>query len=192
MPDSKLPLAADSEEAMNDAICLDGRLPAVCRRVGSYWSDAELAMLNEGNLLLLEALLLMDSQRVVDVDDTAGYHQDLLRLEAKTDLLITMVSRLLNRQEGRPPLAAVVLSSQALVWVDGLVGAVDGLCEVDLYLSPLAAAPLTLTGRLTEPGRLQLTGIGPALQSALEKYLFRQHRRAVADARNNRQGDSTP
>lgn len=190
MPDSKLPLAGDDKEAMNDAICLDGRLPAVSRLVSSLWSDAELAMLNQGNLLLLEALLLMDSQRVGDADDTSCCHQDMQRLEAKTDLLITMVSRLLSRQEGRPPLAAVVLSSQALVWAGGLTHPADSLCEVDLYLSPLAAAPLTLTGRVSEPGRLQLAGIGPALQSALEKYLFRQHRRAVADARNNRQGDS--
>lgn len=190
MPDSFKPAGPRDDEVMNDAICLDGRLPAVCRVVHEDWSEAEQAMLNQGNLLLLEALLLMDSQRVSDADDAACCHQDMQRLEAKTDLLITMVSRLLSRQEGRPPLAAVVLSSQTLAWDGGLTHPVDSLCEVDLYLSPLAAAPLTLTGRVTESGRLQLTGIGPALQSALEKYLFRQHRRAVADARNNRQADS--
>lgn len=189
MPDSK-PMIVSDDEAMNDAICLDGRLPAVCRLVSEPWSEAELSVLNTGNLMLLEALLLMDSQRVAEPDETACCHQDLMRLEAKTDLLINMVSRLLSRQEGRPPLAQIVLSSQALVWPDGLQYATGSFCEIDLYLSPLAAAPLTLTGRLEQPGRLQLAGLGAALQGALEKYLFRQHRRAIADARSSRQGEA--
>ncbi len=148
-----------------------------------------------------------DNRRVLDaVSVLEEYHGDseaastmtmgtmtheIARLDAKLDLLLVVLGKLLRQQAPLPPAVRLRLSASALTWIaaepppDGQTG------WVSLYLNELVPEPLTLPGRATsvlaEGGErwveVRFAELPAGLQDSLEKHVFRHHRRAIAEAR---------
>ncbi len=124
--------------------------------------------------------------------DAARLH----RLEAKLDLLLQLE---LERQLDGAPLPGAVpvcLSAGELAWIAEAVPAAGDEVEVALHLAPGRLPPLRLRGRVTAVtaagGAREATvhlDVAPPLAEALERFVFRQHRRAVA---RRRQGEGNP
>lgn len=179
---------AESEEALASAICLEGVLPVAWKDMPAALADAEYAALYEGNLMLLNAIAVMDQPQYGDSDESLAIHQDIFRVEAKLDLLTSLVTRLLDKYELVPPLAAVTLTARSFHWHGSMLPADAGRSGIiELYVHPLVAAPLRLPARIEKPGVAVLAELPPMMRNALEKFLFRQHRRQVAEHRQGRQ-----
>lgn len=183
-------LMNSDEEHLAGLIALSGKLPASWRQLGEPLSDAELVAINDSNAVLLNAIAVVDSQTAGDSDDS-GSSSDILRLEAKVDLLLGLVTRVLAVHQSSPALVNVVLSAQHIRWQDGLITEANSIAGeyglIDLYVYPLIAVPLSLPVRLLTATSAQLVGLNAYTLNGLEKFLFRQHRRAVACARQQKE-----
>jgi len=178
---------AGGEEALASAICLEGLLPVAWKDMPAAMDDAEYASLHEGNLMLLNAIAVMEQPRHADGEESQAIHQELFRLEAKLDLLTSLMTRLLERYELVPPLMAVTLTARSFHWHGSALPAEAGRSGiVEVYVHPLVAAPLRLPARVEQAGSAMLADMPPVMRNALEKFLFRQHRRQVAEHRQTR------
>lgn len=108
---------------------------------------------------------------------------ELQRLEMKIDLLTDLVSTLFAERIPRP--VGVLVSAEGLV-VPAVLLPPD--CDrVELYPCHWLAQPLVLElGRVTERGGwcgAPWRAAGPVLRDALERFVFRLHRRDIARRR---------
>jgi len=183
------PLEGDdaSEETLAETICLDGVFPVSWQDMPAGFADAEYAALHEGNLMLLNAIAVMEQPRHIEGEEGSALHLDMFRLEAKVDLLTSLVTRLLTHYEMVPPLAAVTLNARTFHWHGKVLPVEPGQSGIiELYVHPLVAAPLRLPARIEAAGVASLGEMSQPVRNALEKFLFRQHRRQIAVNRQSR------
>src|SRR5690606_21425841 len=119
----------------------------------------------------------------------------LPRIEAKLDLLTTLVAGMCRREDVDPP-AALQWSARGarLVLAEPPAPGSSGLFRV----RPADWLPSALLLPATEIAReagadgvrcwLRFDALPVTLEAALERHLFRIHRRAVAESRRPRQG----
>lgn len=170
-----------------DTICLDGVLPVSWCPMPAGFTDTEFAAMHEGNLMLLNAIAVIDQPQASEGDESGLLHQDMFRIEAKLDLLTSLVTRLLDKYSLVPPLASVTLTARQFLWHGQVLPGDAGLSGIiEIYVHPLVAAPLRLPARIESAGVAQLSELPLSLKNALEKFLFRQHRRRVAEHRSGR------
>lgn len=143
---------------------------------------------------LLRALAVVEDGPRGDEPDAGGDHA-LPRIEAKIDLLTALVASLCAQAGGDPPRRLRWSARGACIEVPD--APVPGTCghlrvrPADWLPSPLQ---LPATVLATGPGGegahrawLRFDDLPAPLQAALERHLFRQHRRAVAESRRPRQ-----
>lgn len=177
----------DGDEMLASAICLEGVLPVAWKDMPAALADAEYAALHEGNLMLLNAIAVMEQPRHADSEEGLAIHQELFRLEAKLDLLTSLMTRLLEKYELVPPLAAVTLTARSFHWHGSMLPSEAGRTGIiELYVHPLVAAPLRLPARVEQAGSAVISELPATMRNALDKFLFRQHRRQVAGHRQGR------
>lgn len=175
------------DEALASAICLEGVLPVAWQELPAGFTDSEFSAMHEGNLMLLNAIAVMEQPQHGDSEEGGLLHQDMFRIEAKLDLLTSLVTRLLDKYELVPPLASVTLTAQQFHWHGRVLPAQPGQSGIiEIYVHPLVAAPLRLPARIESAGTAQLGELPPVMRNAFERFLFRQHRRRVAEHRQGR------
>ncbi|TVO79034.1 PilZ domain-containing protein [Sedimenticola selenatireducens] len=148
--------------------------------------SADLTNLNERNARLLKALLLsQESHR-----DLSEETSDLMRVEAKLDLLLDMVSQFLQQQSQASVEADVVLWSEGISW-SVLTNPLPGNNQrlwLSLYIDADLTQPLKLLVQVTavhqRHGRTEVEaefiGLDEQVMDLLGKFVFRQHRRFIA------------
>uniref|UniRef100_A0A8J7VWK2 PilZ domain-containing protein n=1 Tax=Coralloluteibacterium stylophorae TaxID=1776034 RepID=A0A8J7VWK2_9GAMM len=143
---------------------------------------------------LLRGLAAAEDARREDPDDSIP-EPALARLEAKLDLLIGLVGALAARDAGLPPAVELRWERHGLrvqAEFGGEPGA-TGLVRIQAahWLPQLLELPARILARGTHADGaavwLQIEA-GAALDTALERHLFRLHRRAVAEARRQAAG----
>lgn len=144
---------------------------------------AELAELNRRAVTLLAVLGSLE-EPPPPPDESPQLAAHLQRLDFKLDLLLDLVGRWLSREQPLPAAQAVRLGLRGVVWQADLPAG-PGL--VSLYLRAGLPAPLQLPAQLRPLGDGQVLAefqlLDQPLVEALQRYLFRCHRRAVAQAR---------
>ncbi|MCW8891493.1 MAG: PilZ domain-containing protein [Sedimenticola sp.] len=144
---------------------------------------------SQRNCRLLQALLVAQDPHHDPVDTSA----DLLRIEAKVDLLLDMVSRLLQQ------MAPDTVESEVEIWLEGMCWSVEGGGDfavnqqlmLQLYLDAHLTQPLELAAVVTgveQQNRcclveVRFNDLGEQVSDLLGKFIFRQHRRLVAKQR---------
>lgn len=146
---------------------------------------------NLANEELLGNLLILDEAIAEPEEDTQQEHWR--RVEAKLDLMLSLLGEMLAGQRGLPAARPVRLGGDVLC-IDGITDqplpAAGEWLRVQLYLMPGIPRPLMVAAEVlpTEaPDRLllRLTGLPETTQNLLERFVFRQHRRAIAQARSH-------
>jgi hypothetical protein len=135
-------------------------------------------------LLTLLAGLENVGEAPVDDEPRPRYLQQLeLRLQLMTELLGELISQTRPLPSARP----VALSADRLEWQDDAPPAAGTHLIVELYLHRLLPRPLRLPVRVdaVDGQRVAagLADLGDSVIAELEKLIFRQHRRAVANSR---------
>ena len=118
-----------------------------------------------------------------ELDRTSGVDYTTARLEAKMDLMLQWVGKLLLAQHPLPPATAVILGSKTLAWKCPIALQPGQFGVLSLYLAPRMPMPLIFPVQiqLCEAGQAQalLLHISEEAQDGLDRTLFRFHRRAL-------------
>ena len=154
---------------------------------------AELDHINQDTARALQALAVFEEAPRELSNDTAHVSQELLHLEAKVDVLLSLVGMLAAEHRGRAPSHSVILRAESLEW-SGTAGA--GVSSGDLgyavfYPNSMLPLPLRIAGRIV--GSVERGGsrwilcrfehMAPAVSNGLDKLIFRRHRRQIALAK---------
>lgn len=141
----------------------------------------------------LQALALFEEAPRDPGLDSSASGQELQHLEAKVDVLLSLVTRLLGERHGYPARHSTILRADGLEWSGPLSEQVRNGDSGILLLYPNVAAPLPfrLPGRVvgsveragTRWRLLRFENLTPAVRLGLEKLVFRRHRRQVALSR---------
>ncbi len=165
---------------------------------GEATTDARLvAHRVAGNLRVLHTCEALEERRAERDEDLSGT-PDTARLEKKIDLLIELVGHWVAQSGSRPPPVVVSLDAGGLSWrpADAHASvapsaAVGDSGMVEVYPREGVAEALRLPGRVVaadDDGRVsfEFRGLAEAEVDALERFVFRQHRRTVAGRRRGR------
>ncbi|HEY0505234.1 MAG TPA: PilZ domain-containing protein [Lysobacter sp.] len=144
--------------------------------------------------MLLVALANSEGARGIDDKDEHAEHvSGLQRVEAKLDLLLGLFGMLLRERGHLPPPARLRWSPRgACIELLGDVLAVRPGAAGVLRVQPAEWLPdcIDLPARVIAADAthvwLEFASLPPALAEALERHLFRLHRRQVAEARRQR------
>lgn len=154
---------------------------------------AEIEYCNQETARALQALALFEEAPKEPTVEVNPKGQELQHLEAKVDVLISLVTRLASQQQGLPARHSAVLRAESLEWT--------GPCGHDLrtgdsgvivlYPNPLLPMPFRLAARIV--GSIERSGatwriagfesLSSQVMVGLEKLVFRRHRRQVALSR---------
>jgi hypothetical protein len=159
---------------------------------GQLAEGAELARLNADNLQLLIAEASMEEARANEAlkEESPALLHELQRLEYKLNILLRLTAELTMRQQAMPPLQRIRLAAHGMeLYGEAPAVGVGGLAK--LYINPAVPQPLLLpcvaVGEFTRDAqrgvRLQFAGVSAPVAEALEKLIFRHHRRLIAGTR---------
>jgi len=111
---------------------------------------------------------------------------DLARLEHKLDLVLALLGLMLDRQQPPVPPQRLRLSADEISWAGTLPLSPGQALWLELYLDA-CPRPLCLPGKLLASGPERIrVGLEPGdsrFRDAFGKWIFRQHRRAIARSR---------
>ncbi len=161
-------------------------LPLSWRDAGSI-APSKIEHWQHTNLALLHALATIESipgDRENELGPAAKAYE---RLEAKVDVMLDMLGRLLAERIEIPPEHALTLRADGLEWLDRSAPAAGSEVVISLYLSPKLPQPLSLTASVQsctqedDATRVHcvFTHLNAELTDWLERTVFRYHRRAV-------------
>lgn len=160
---------------------------------GTLTDSAEVEHYNQETVRALQALALFE-EAPRDVSTEANQRaQDLVHLENKVDVLLSLVTRLVSHQQGLPKRHNVVLRAATLEWtgpaVDQARTGDEGV--IVLYANPVLPMPFRLPAQVAGSAErsgtrwrlMRFEQLSPLVCIGLEKLIFRRHRRQVAIAR---------
>ncbi len=141
----------------------------------------------------LQALSVFEEAPRDSAGDSAGSAVDLSHLEAKIDVLLSLVGRLVGNQFGVPPLRSLVLRSNSVEWASGNQdkSAAGDTGYLTIYPNSMLPLSLRLAGRIV--GTVERSGVrwflarfealSAPVCTGMEKLVFRRHRRQIAIAK---------
>ncbi|WP_329742666.1 PilZ domain-containing protein [Dyella sp. A6] len=147
------------------------------------------AHVEERNLHVLNTLAALEERRNEPADDSNAVMQELQRLDNKLNVLVDIVGRLLSPDADLPPRQALRLNAIGAEIPASLRPDEAGAYFLKIHFDVCRALPLMLPVRFDpiQPsghGFVTLDVSGQAVQEGLERLVFRQHRRKVAEARH--------
>jgi hypothetical protein len=140
----------------------------------------------DGNRRAAALLTLLGNldEPVQPPEDEPHFTAQLQRLDQKIDLLLNLVGQWLTRELALPAPQPARLGVRGVLWQADLP---PGAGRVDIYLRaglPVALSlPATLQHASAGQVLAEFQGLDAAVTEGLERYIFRCHRRAVAQAR---------
>jgi hypothetical protein len=152
------------------------------------WPDAQAhqARLAERNLNTLSAIAALE-ERYAETDDDSPLMLEIQRMDAKLTALVDIVNHLLVPASVLPPRHALRFNAIGAVLPAALVPAGDALI-VRLRFDVCRSLPLELAARVErrlDNGHVFVVFAAPGdvLGDAIERLVFRHHRRKVAETR---------
>ncbi|TPG07381.1 PilZ domain-containing protein [Rhodanobacter glycinis] len=149
--------------------------------------QAQLLWLAERNANTLAAIAALEERRADLADDDSPLMQEMLRMDAKLTALVDIVNQLLVPASTLPPRQLLRFNAVGALLPASLVPAGDGML-LRLRFDFCRSLPLELPAQMErqfDDGRVFVvfTPLGDVLGDAIERLVFRHHRRKVAEAR---------
>ncbi len=161
------------------------------------WSrrqQGELLATADNNIKLLHCVNLLGEQSHTMQDDEMELDSALMRVEAKLDMVLGLLSTMLQKELNTPAASGIRLTAEGLEWVCMEVPpALDDNILISLYLDPRLPVALQLAARVVSVDGgtgndcvvvCRFTEMEEGVQHLLEKMIFRHHRRQVAMSRS--------
>lgn len=179
----------DSPDSLQAGLVWEDRLPWRWIPLQTAPEDALLARVDAANEALLRTLTVMEETgRTPEEPAAETPAQELLRLERKLDILLDLVAELLRRDLELPEPQPLRLTAEGAELPRPVQAPAEGWGVLELFPSAHLPRALSLYATVVSdapPGRLRVRfqGLGMGAREALERHIFRRHRRAVARAR---------
>jgi hypothetical protein len=143
--------------------------------------------LSDANLRLLSNIAQLEERTVLG-DEPTQQEMELARLHAKMDVVLELLGALVPRYVAVPPRVALHLSWQGVAWHSGDAAfAVGQTGAIEIYLHPTLLQPLRWPARIARIDggwvAARFLPLAHPCQQALERHVFKHHRRAVAERR---------
>jgi hypothetical protein len=163
-----------------------GSLPLGVMLMSGAPHEHELLRANEGNELLLRSVSALEEK--IDTDENDEIAQELRRQDMKLNLILDLLGTLLLQQQMIPEPRELQLSAAGLRTGVSPVPAPGQHCRLQLYIDPAIPKPLTLFGQCHASPQggttdITFTGLSQTVTDHLDKFIFRHHRRRIAQAR---------
>ena len=132
------------------------------------------------------AFSLLDQDEDWDIEKDKQADTDLHRLEHKIDLIMQMLSQILQNKTSIPQQTLLRLGASEVSWYAPEVKAGERYAIV-IHLNNRTSIPIQALVTITETEsgwcHGQLQGLRPDELSAWERWVFRHHRRQIASSR---------
>jgi len=146
-------------------------------------------LLHDNNHECLKQALLLEELSHTSIDDHTLDSKEAVKLDKKLDLLLGLLASVIQKQQQSTQTTQVTLGSHTLQWhqdeASGIMQA--DLLQVQLYIHPMSVIPLKLYGQISDISSgmvtFDISNLLAAHQDMLEKYIFLNHRRAIAAER---------
>jgi len=151
----------------------------------------EIDQANHESARALQALAVFEEMPRENASDAAHHGtSELLHLQVKVDVLLSLMGRLIATQSGMPARHSVVLRGKSIEWSgpEQARGKPGDTGYLLLFPNPSLPLSLRLPSRIV--GSIERSGarwlqtrfehLSPAVAASLEKMVFRRHRRQVA------------
>ena len=149
---------------------------------------AAFGRLSENNAVALAAITALEEHRVEGSDEDHPLMQEVLRLDAKVTALVDIVNRLLVPAATLPPRQLIRFNTiGAVIPLAMMPASVDAIL-LRLRFDACLSLPLEFAGqqqRQFTDGHvfIAFAALADAQKDAVERLVFRHHRRKVAEAR---------
>lgn len=181
-----------SERSEYDGLSIDDIVPIVWE-AADFTHSGLFEHVNEQTARALQALAVYEEAPRSPTEDIVHTRTENARIEAKLDLMLSLVANMLSERTGMPEARAIILRNASLEWQckpEAEVGRADtGI--VSLWINTQLPLPLRLPCRVD--GVIERNGhhwaqarfecLAPNVSDALGQVIFRHHRRQVAITR---------
>lgn len=182
--------AGQAENSLfGDALCCVEYLPLQFQP--QTFEEADIHHIVERAESLLRMIAHLDDPQIEDSEDRSKLDISIHRMEAKLQLSLEMLGTLIARTIAIPPARQIRWSRRGLSWEQETPVPENSTGFIELQLLPWLPLLLKLSCRVLFCHKedsvfrlwLDFEPLPVALESALERHLFRCHRRAVASSR---------
>jgi hypothetical protein len=175
-------------QAFSERVSFDDSLHVGCEATGLPLGDLQQAALRERNLSVLSTLSAFSERRAEPADNDQPLAQEIARLDGKLNVLMAMFDQWLRRDAALPPRMSLRFNALGAWLPAGLwpVSMTTGMLR--LHFDGCLALPLELPARLVQEcdGNhvfVAFEGLDELSCDAIERLVFRHHRRKVAERR---------
>lgn len=177
-----------SWQDFSERVSYDDGLHADCLALPDEPGDLQRAAMRERNLSVLATLAVFSERRSEAADDESPLGQDMQRLDSKLNVLMAMLDQLLQRDTPLPPRVRVSFNALGALLPAALWPAGQQRALLRLRFDGCLALPLELVAQRAQERDadhifVSFQGLDEATCDAIERLVFRHHRRKVAERR---------
>ena len=181
-----------------DQISIEDTLPLTCSVVRDQTVPSEWIRLDDRNASLLKTLAWDEQTRREPEPSVEALMQEIDRLDHKLNLITELLADLVRREVVVPKPQPFRLSSAGVSFEYSATASVNegDLVKVSLFLLANVPRPLEFAGRVVSSNpefvprgwlTIAFEQVSEAVESALDRLVFKHHRREVAMRRANRE-----
>lgn len=175
-------------QAFSERVTYDDGLHVSCTALAELPGDLQRAAMRDRNLSVLGTLAVFSERRSEPVDEENPLAQDMQRLDSKLNVLMAMLDQLLQQKAELPPRARVSFNAIGALLPLSIWPAGQDRTLVRLHFDGCLALPLELVARRAqECDEHHIFAVFEAMDEAtcdaIERLVFRHHRRKVAERR---------
>ena len=187
----------ENPEHLGKDLSYEDYIPVAWRCVEDPIEDAKLEHLNHSNEEVLYSVTTLEKlhfESTID-DDSENYSSELSQLDFKLNMIMDLVSELLQGQRKLPETVSVNISCDSIQWIcKQALPEVNQMIILEVYLHHRLPKPLLIYGRVAEHESVQQDNTrvlmkfelsSSPIRDLLEKMIFRQHRRKVAQSKRH-------
>ena len=170
----------------DSGVVFSGSLPLSLELLAEAPREQDLLRANEANELLLRSVSALEEK--IEQDDSDEIVQELRRQDMKLNLILDLIGTLLQQYQVIPQAREIQLTAGGLRLALSQNSVLTQHCRIQLYIEPALPKPLTLFGSCQASAQAGMTdirfeGLSPVVTNNLDKFIFRHHRRKIAQAR---------
>jgi len=180
---------SERSDVFNDNLIYEGTIPFTCQHLDKMPNDEELTLININNEKVLRMVAALDEMHI-DTHEEPGHTHDIARLEFKINMLMDLVGQLLERQLQLPSRRHICVNAHGMQVDMSEQDAIESgqIIKVTLFFTESYPRPVVLlvTVSSVSPRHIasgQVLALSETVQDLLERLIFRQHRRNVAQQR---------
>lgn len=182
----------ENNDSFFQGLYYESNISLVWQLVDSLPGDNELVKINEDNSRFLKALAALNEGVPEAGEELPQTAAELQRIDLKLNLLLEIVGELLANQRTLPAPTKVRLGHAAIEWVTQDCPPPGAQICIEVYLRSELPSPLKFHGvavladaqggsaSANKRVQVRFVGLNSTLQDDLEKFIFRRHRRSIA------------